>query len=54
MATIDVVTQANGKAGTVELDSAVFEAAVKPHLFHAEVRRQLAARRRGRASSSPR
>jgi len=47
MASIDVVTQDNGKAGTVELDSAVFEAAVKPHLFHAEVRRQLAARRRG-------
>ena len=47
MATIDVVTQANGKAGTVELDSTVFEAPVKPHLFHAEVRRQLAARRQG-------
>ena len=25
----------------------VFEAAVKPHLFHAEVRRQLASRRAG-------
>lgn len=47
MATIDVVTQANGKAGTVELDPTVFEAPVKPHLFHAEVRRQLAARRQG-------
>lgn len=47
MATIDVVTDENGKAGTVELDPTVFEAPVKPHLFHAEVRRQLAARRRG-------
>ncbi|HJO25207.1 MAG: 50S ribosomal protein L4 [Myxococcota bacterium] len=54
MATIDVVTQANGKAGTVELDSAVFEAPVKPHLFHAEVRRQLAARRSGTHSTKNR
>src|SRR5262245_52583108 len=36
-----------GKAGSVELDPAVFEAAVKPHLFHAEVRRQLTRRRAG-------
>ena len=47
MATIEVVTQENGKAGTVDLDPVVFEAPVKPHLFHAEVRRQLAARRQG-------
>ena len=31
----------------MDLDPAVFEAKVKPHLFHAEVRRQLAARRAG-------
>jgi len=48
MATIDVVAQGNGKkAGTIELDASVFEAPIKPHLFHAEVTRQLAARRRG-------
>jgi len=34
-------------AGSVELDPAIFEAPVRPHLFHAEVRRQLAARRAG-------
>ena len=47
MATLDVVTTENQKAGSVELDPAVFEAPVKPHLFHAEVRRQLARRHRG-------
>ena len=45
--TIDVVTAGNARAGTVELDPAVFAAPVKPHLFHAEVRRQLAKRRAG-------
>jgi len=54
VATIDVVTQKNGKAGTVDLDPAVFEAPVKPHLFHAEVRRQLSARRRGTHSTKNR
>jgi large subunit ribosomal protein L4 len=47
MATLDLVNAGGGKAGSVELDPAVFEAAVKPHLFHAEVRRQLARRRAG-------
>jgi len=47
MATLDVQTTGKGKGGTVELDPAVFEAQVRPHLFHAEVRRQLAARRAG-------
>jgi len=47
MATLDVQTTGKGKGGTVELDPAVFEARVRPHLFHAEVRRQLAARRAG-------
>lgn len=46
MATQDLLST-SGKAGSVELDPAVFEAPVKPHLFHAEVRRQLAARQRG-------
>ena len=47
MATLDLVTSGGAKAGSVELAPSVFEAAVKPHLFHAEVRRQLAARRAG-------
>ncbi|MEN8185095.1 MAG: 50S ribosomal protein L4 [Myxococcota bacterium] len=47
MATVDLVKMDASKAGTVELDPRVFEAVVKPHLFHAEVSRQLAKRRRG-------
>jgi len=55
MAKVDVQsTGEKGKAGSVELDPVVFEAAVRPHLFHAEVRRQLAARRRGTHSSKNR
>jgi large subunit ribosomal protein L4 len=47
VASQDVITIDNKKAGSVELSPAVFEAQVKPDLFHAEVRRQLAARRAG-------
>jgi large subunit ribosomal protein L4 len=47
MASVNVVTMKNEKAGSVDLDPAVFEAKVKPHLYHAEVRRQLALRRQG-------
>jgi large subunit ribosomal protein L4 len=47
MATLDLVTAAGKKAGKVELSEDVFEAPVKRHLFHAEVRRQLADRRAG-------
>ncbi len=54
MATLDVLTVENKKAGSVELSPAVFEAAVKPHLFHAEVRRQLARRRAGTHSTKNR
>jgi large subunit ribosomal protein L4 len=54
MATLDVVTTENEKAGTVDLSATVFEAQVKPDLFHAEVRRQLAARRRGTHSTKNR
>ena len=54
MATVDVVTSENQKAGTVDLSKTVFEAAIKPHLFHAEVRRQLAARRSGTHSTKNR
>ena len=54
MATQDVVTTENKKAGSVELAPAVFEVPVKPHLFHAEVRRQLARRRAGTHSTKNR
>ena len=54
MATLDVVDTHNKKSGSVELEPAVFEATVKPHLFHAEVRRQLALRRSGTHSTKNR
>lgn len=55
MAELDVVAVEGGrKAGSVELDPAVFEAPVRPHLFHAEVRRQLAGRRAGTHSTKNR
>lgn len=47
MATVDLVKMDASKAGSVDLDARVFEAPVKPHLFHAEVQRQLAKRRGG-------
>ncbi len=47
MAKLDVVTTENKKAGSVDVNSAIFEAPVKPHLVHAEVRRQLSKRQRG-------
>src|SRR4029450_8293208 len=47
MATLELKKAGGKKGGSVELDPAVFEAAVKPHLFHAEVRRQLTRRRAG-------
>ncbi len=54
MGSIDVVNAANQKAGTVDLSATVFEAPVKPDLFHAEVRRQLARRRAGTHSTKNR
>ncbi|MBW2273320.1 MAG: 50S ribosomal protein L4 [Deltaproteobacteria bacterium] len=51
---MDIVTTENQKAGSVELSPVVFEATVKPHLFQAEVRRQLALRRAGTHSSKNR
>ncbi len=54
MATIDVVNLENKKAGSLDLSSAVFEKEVKPHLYHAEVRRQLAQRRAGTHSTKNR
>jgi large subunit ribosomal protein L4 len=54
MATLEIVTVENRKAGSVELAPAVFEARVKPDLLHAEVRRQLARRRAGTHSTKNR
>ena len=54
MASLDVVGAEGKMAGSVELDPAVFEAPIKPHLFHAEVRRQLSARRSGAHSTKNR
>jgi large subunit ribosomal protein L4 len=52
--TVDVVTLGNAKRDTLALDPSVFGATVKPHLFHAEVRRQLAKRRAGTHSTKNR
>jgi large subunit ribosomal protein L4 len=54
MASVNVVGVQGEKAGSVELDPVVFEAPVKPHLFHAEVRRQMSARRSGTHSTKNR
>jgi large subunit ribosomal protein L4 len=54
MATVEIVTTENQKAGSIELPPAVFEVKVKPDLFHAEVRRQLAARHAGTHSTKNR
>jgi large subunit ribosomal protein L4 len=54
MAKLEVKNTENKKAGSIDLSADVFEAAVKPHLFHAEVRRQLAARHAGTHSTKNR
>jgi len=51
MATVEIQKAGGGTAGSVELDAVVFEAQVRPHLFHAEVRRQLSAKRAGTHST---
>jgi len=51
MASVNVVNSKNKKAGSIDLDPAIFETVVKPHLHHDEVRRQLARRRSGTAST---
>ncbi len=51
MASLDVLGARGEKAGSVELDPVVFEAPIRPHLFHAEVRRQLSRRRAGTHST---
>jgi large subunit ribosomal protein L4 len=54
MASLDVVGAEGKKAGSLELDPAVFEAPIKPHLVQAEVRRQLSRRRSGSHSTKNR
>jgi large subunit ribosomal protein L4 len=54
MANVDVKSIAGKKAGSIELDASVFEAEIRPDLFHAEVRRQLAGRRSGTHSTKNR
>jgi large subunit ribosomal protein L4 len=54
MASLNIVTVENKKAGAVDLDPGIFEAAAMPHLVQAEVRRQLAARRAGTHSTKNR
>ena len=54
MATADVVSVKNEKVASVELNPSIFEAKVRPHLYHAEVRRQLAERRQGTHSTKNR
>jgi large subunit ribosomal protein L4 len=55
MATVPVHSpKGKKKGGSLELDPAVFEAPIRPHLFHAEVRRQLARRRSGTHSTKNR
>jgi large subunit ribosomal protein L4 len=54
MAKLELKKPGGKGGGSVELDPAVFEARVLPHLFHAEVRRQLALRRAGTHSTKNR
>ena len=54
MANVDVKSIAGKKAGSIELDASVFEVEIRPDLFHAEVRRQLAGRRAGTHSTKNR
>ncbi len=54
MATVEIKTIENKSAGSLDLAPGVFEAPVRKHLFHAEVRRQTADRRRGTHSTKNR
>jgi len=54
MANLDVVTTANKKSGSIDLSPAVFDVPTRPDLFHAEVKRQLAKRRKGTHSTKNR
>jgi large subunit ribosomal protein L4 len=54
MPTHELLQLGSASTGQVELDASVFEVPVRPHLFHAEVRRQLAKRHRGTHSTKNR
>lgn len=54
MASLDVVNVKNEKAGSIELAPEIFDARIRPHLYHAEVGRQLALRRQGTHSTKNR
>ena len=54
MANADIVTMENKKSGAMDLDPSVFEGKVRPHLYEAEVRRQLALRHSGTHSTKNR
>ncbi len=54
MANADIVTMENKKSGAMDLDPSVFEGKVRPHLYLAEVRRQLALRHSGTHSTKNR
>ncbi|MGE4605679.1 MAG: 50S ribosomal protein L4 [Myxococcota bacterium] len=54
MASLDVVTIANKKSGSINLSPTVFEVPTRTDLLHAEVKRQLAKRRRGTHSTKNR
>ena len=54
MASLDVVNLKNEKAGSIELAPEIFAARIRPHLYHAEVSRQLAVRRQGTHSTKNR
>jgi len=54
MATADILTIENKKSGSIELDPTVFDGKVRPHLYHAEVRRQLSLRHAGTHSTKNR
>lgn len=54
MPTLNVYNTAREAIGTIDLDESVFGAEVRPHLFHAAVRYQLAKRRAGTHASKTR
>lgn len=54
MPTVNVYNTARESVGSIDLDDVVFGAVIKPHLFHAAVRYQLAKRRAGTHASKTR
>jgi large subunit ribosomal protein L4 len=54
MSTVSIVNTKNERVGEIELNDAVFNREVKPHILHEVVRMQRAARRSGNASTKTR